>query len=223
MTLGGRLRVLIADDHEGFRHELRSVLAREPDFAVVAEGSNGAEAVMRARALRPSGLDLVLMDIAMPVMDGLEAAADIAATDPSLPIIILTVSRLERDLFAGVDSGAVGFLNKDLSPAMLVRTLRDFRRRGSLAMSRPMASKALDHLRQRRSGGPRPLDGEAGLSSREHEVLTQIARGAHDGEIAAALAVAESTVKTHVRHILRKLGARNRAEAVARFRDGQPR
>jgi two-component system, NarL family, nitrate/nitrite response regulator NarL len=221
MRVGGPLRLLIADDHAGFRHELRSVFARDPDFRVVAEESNGADALLRVRALRPQGLDLVLMDIDMPIMDGLQAAAAIAATDPSLPIIILTVSRLDRDLFAGLESGAVGFLNKDLSPATFLRTLRDFQRYGALPMSRVRAGKVVRHLqRQRRSGAQEKSEPAPGLTWRERDILDGIAAGAHDAEIAASLGVAESTVKTHVRHILDKLGARNRAEAAARLRRG---
>jgi DNA-binding NarL/FixJ family response regulator len=217
------LRILIADDHEGYRDELCDTLAREPDLQVVAAESNGADAVRRARSLRPHGLDLVLMDIDMPVMNGIQAAAEIEATDPDLPLIILTVSTLDRDLFAGMHSGAVGFLNKNLTSATLVRTLRDFHHNGSLPMSRIMASKALAYLRQQQA----TLDvaqptASSGLSSREREVLKRIAGGAHDREIASALVVAETTVKTHVRNILRKLGARNRAEAAARLGPGHP-
>jgi DNA-binding NarL/FixJ family response regulator len=219
MNTNDFLRILIADDHEGFRHELRQTLAREPDVQVVADESNGADAVLRVRALRPYGLDLVLMDIDMPIMNGIDATAEIVATDPSLPVIILTVSTLDRDLFEGVRSGAIGFLNKNLSPATLTRTLRDFRRNGSLPMSRVMAGKALAHLQHRKTvtaeHQPPP---DTSLTWREREILRRIAGGARDREIATALVVAETTIKTHVRHILRKLGARNRAEAVARLR-----
>jgi two-component system nitrate/nitrite response regulator NarL len=213
-----RLRILIADDHEGFRNELQDTLTCEPDFRVVAAESNGADAVRRVRALRPYGLDLVLMDIDMPVMNGIEAVAEIAQTDPDLPLIILTVSTLDRELFAAMDSGAVGFLNKNLSLATLVRTLRDFHRNGSLPMSRIMAGKALAHLRQQATLATAQASPASSLSSREREVLRRIAGGAHDREIACALAVAETTVKTHVRNILRKLGVRNRAEAAAGWR-----
>ncbi len=219
MITSDRLRILIADDHEGYRDELRDTLARESDLQVVAAESNGADAVRRVRALRPHGLDLVLMDIDMPVMNGIQAAAEIESTDPTLPLIILTVSTLDRDLYAGVQSGAVGFLNKNLSPASLLRTLRDFRRNGSLPMSRIMAGKALAHLRQDQAEqAAAQLRASSSLSSREREVLKRIAGGAHDREIASEMVVAETTVKTHVRNILRKLGARNRAEAAARLR-----
>ena len=222
MSTSDILRVLIADDHEGFRHELRDTLARQPDIQVVADESNGADAVHRVRTLRLNGLDLVLMDIDMPIMNGIDATAEIVATDPSLPIIILTVSTLDRDLFAGVRSGAVGFLNKNLSLALLMRTLRDFRHNGSLPMSRVMASKALAHLQhQQTTRATSQASLTTSLTWREREVLSRIACGAHDREIAAALVVAETTIKTHVRHILCKVGARNRAEAVARLQAGE--
>jgi DNA-binding NarL/FixJ family response regulator len=112
--------------HEGFRREFTNTLAPEPDIKVVADVSNGEDAIQCVRALRPHGLDLVLMDIDMPIMNGIDATAEILISDPSLAVIILTVSTLDRDLFAGVRSGAVGFLNKGLSPSTLTRTLRDF-------------------------------------------------------------------------------------------------
>jgi DNA-binding NarL/FixJ family response regulator len=219
MSAAKALRILIADDHEGYRREMRHTFARDPDIQIVDEVSNGAEAIRRVRVLRPHKLDLVLMDIDMPVMNGIEATAEIVASDPNLPVIILTVSTLDEDLFAGISSGAVGFLNKDLSPGILIRTLHDFRSNGSLPMSRIAAGKAFSYLQHHQAKpAPAPPRASRGLSRREREILTRIAGGAHDREIAAALVVAESTIKTHVRHILRKLGARNRAEAVARVR-----
>jgi DNA-binding NarL/FixJ family response regulator len=213
------LRILIVDDHEGFRRELRETLEREKDIHVVASEANGADAIRRVCALRPHGLDLVLMDIDMPIMNGIDAVQEISSQDPSLPVIILTVSTLDRDLFAGMGCGAVGFLNKNLSPSSLIRTLRDFRMNGSLPMSRVMAGRVLAHLRHQdtRLTALRTQAVDT-LSRREQQILLRIAAGAHDREIAAALVVAETTIKTHVRHILAKLGARNRAEAVARSR-----
>ena len=142
---------------------------------------------------------------------------EIVTADPHLSVIILTVSSADEDLFAGISCGAVGFVNKNVNGPTLVRTLRDFRCSGSLPMSRVMAAKAIQYLQQSQ---PRPVGSRAlrTLSWREREVLTRIASGAHDREIADSLVGAESTLKTHVRHILRKLGARNRAEAVARLR-----
>ena len=221
MSRPARLRLLAADDHAAFRSELVDVLARQPDFQVVAEASDGAEAVRLARQLRPGGLDLVLMDIEMPVLDGVAATAQIVAKEPDLPVVMLTVSTLDLDLFAALRAGAVGFLNKNLAPTVLVRTLRDFKRNGSLPMSRQMAAKTLGYFRQetrnRRGRGPRSPEEGTGLTQREKQVLAMIAAGAHDREIAAALQVAETTIKTHVQNILRKVHARNRTEAAARL------
>jgi DNA-binding NarL/FixJ family response regulator len=216
MSIPEALRILIADDHAGFRNELRETLMHEADMRVVAEVSNGRDAILCVRSLGPSSLDMVLMDIDMPILNGIDATAEIVARHPELAVIVLTVSTLDVDLFAGLESGAVGYLNKSLSPQNLVRTLRDFHRTGSLPMSRVMAAKALARL-QRRPAAPSRTEEwvNMGLTRREREILRRIAGGAHDREIAAGLVVAETTIKTHVRHILRKLGARNRAEAVA--------
>jgi DNA-binding NarL/FixJ family response regulator len=214
------LRILIADDHAPFRHALAEVIGTEPDMEVVGEAVDGEQAVWLARQLRPDRLDLVLLDIAMPRLDGLRAAEQLNATDPTLPIVMLTVSQLEQDLFDAVRAGAVGYLSKGLEPQALVRALRDFHREGALPMSRVMARKVLDYYRQQgggaaRAAAPAP---SGGLSPREHEVLELIAQGLYDREIAQRLVIAERTVKKHVQNILRKLHARNRAEAVARRR-----
>jgi DNA-binding NarL/FixJ family response regulator len=213
------LRVLIADDHEGYRYELAETLESEPDIQVVAAEPNGLEAVRRVRALRPGGVDLVLMDVDMPVMNGIDATHEITGLDPELPVIILTVSTRDADLFSGMDSGAVGYLNKNLTSTSLIRALRDFWSNGSLPMSRATAGKAFSHLQHHPSiVEPRRNDLVGQLSWREREILLRIAAGCRDREIAVALFLAESTVKTHVRHILHKLGARNRAEAAVRMR-----
>jgi len=215
-----RLRILVADDHAPFRRELVEVFMRQPDFQVVAEASDGAEAARLARTLRPGGLDLVIMDIEMPVQDGIAATAEITANDPDLPVIMLTVSSLDVDLFGALRAGAVGFLSKHLTPVVVVRTLRDFQQNGSLPMSRQMAAKMLGYLRPRGRSDPLVSLEREGLTQREGQVLAMIAAGAHDREIAAALQVAETTIKTHVQHVLRKLHARNRAEAAAGFHSG---
>jgi DNA-binding NarL/FixJ family response regulator len=221
-----KLRILVVDDHAPFRRALVEVLARQPDFEVVAEASNGAEAVRLTRALRPHGLDLVLMDIDMPVQEGISATAEIKSTDPDLAVVMLTVSTLDVDFFGALRSGAVGFLSKNLMPMVLVRTLRDFQRNGALPMSRQTAARMLDYFRNQAGSRRGPIQtfsrDRAGLTPRENEVLAMIANGAHDREIASTLHVAETTVKTHVKNVLRKLHARNRTEAAAGFYSGQP-
>jgi DNA-binding NarL/FixJ family response regulator len=216
----GPLRVLLADDHEPFRRAMRGVIDAQDDMQIVAEAADGAEAVRISRSLRPDGLDVVLMDIDMPRLDGIKATQQITAADPDLPVVMLTVSTLDRDLFEAVRVGAIGFLSKGLSADAVVRALRSFHRYESLPLPRAMASKVLAYFQQRETRpAPSPTIG-AGLSSREREVLELIARGARDREIATILVVSEGTVKKHVQNILRKLHARNRAEAVARL--GQP-
>jgi DNA-binding NarL/FixJ family response regulator len=214
------LRILIADDQAFFRRGIREVLNDEEDMQVVAEALDGEQAVRVARELRPDGLDLVLMDTDMPVLDGMAAAARLGGEDPDLPVIMLTISTLDRDLFEAVRVGAVGFLNKSLSPDALVRTLRGFHRGESLPMSPAMAHTLFAVIRRGDlsavpNSEPQP---EFKLTSREREVLERIGQGARDREIAEHLTVTESTVKKHVQNILRKLHARNRTEAVARLR-----
>lgn len=217
------LRILIADDHAFLRRGIRDVIDAESDMRVVAEAADGAQALEIVRSLRPDRLDLVLMDIDMPVLDGIRATERINAADPSLPVVILTVSTLDRDLFDAIRVGAVGFLSKSLAPDALVRTLRGFHRGESLPMSPSTAQKVLAYFLQ--APPPRPAAAEPvhdplddTLTGREREVLELIAGGSRDREIADLLTVTESTVKKHVQNILRKLHARNRAEAVARLR-----
>ena len=218
------LRILIADDHAVFRRGLREVIEEAEDMRVVAEAADGEEAVRRARALRPEGLDLLLMDITMPGLDGVAATQQLLAEDPALPVIMLTASIEERDLIQATRAGAIGFLSKTLTPTAMLQALRDFRREGALPMSPTMAAKLLRHFQQAAGGNAEApaLDEEdlvrSGLSSRERDVLAHLASGASDREIAEQLVVSEHTVKKHVQHILQKLGVRNRTQAVAQLR-----
>lgn len=217
------VRILIVDDHAFFRRGIREVINDEEDMEVVGEALDGEQAVQMVKQLRPDRLDLVLMDIDMPRMDGITATELITGDDPDLPIVMLTVSTLDRDLFEAVRVGAVGFLSKSLSPEALVRSLRGFHRGESLPMSPSMAQKVLGYFQQSNQTASRVQVVEPSditLTARENEVLELIATGARDREIADQLVVTESTVKKHVQNILRKLHARNRAEAVARMRDG---
>ena len=226
--LDGPLRMLIVDDHAVFRRGIREVLHEEDDMQVVAEALGGEQAIQMVRDLRPDGLDLVLMDIDMPGMDGITTTERIAAEHPNLPVVMLTVSTLDRDLFEAVRVGAVGFLSKSLSPDALVRALRGFRRGESLPMSPALAQKVLGFFKAvpmaaaQTASAPAFAEAalsETGLTGREQEVLELIAEGARDREIAERLVVTESTVKKHVQNILRKLHARNRVEAVAHLRN----
>lgn len=218
------LRLLIADDHAFMRRGIRDIIDEEPDMQVVAEAADGREAVERVRRLRPNHLDLVLMDVDMPIQNGIEATRQILAEDPSLPVIMLTVSTLDRDLFEASRAGAVGFLSKSLAPAAMVQALRGFLREHALPMDPTLALKLLTHLRESLASAPSPQSAPAAppefeaLTAREEEVFALVARGARDREIGNQLGLTESTVKKHVQNILRKLDARNRTEAVARFR-----
>jgi DNA-binding NarL/FixJ family response regulator len=231
MSLPGRspTRILIVDDHTFFRRGLRDVLNEEQEMEVVAEAGDGHQAEQLVRRLLPHGLDLVLMDIEMPGMDGIEATRAILASDASLPVIMLTISSTDHDLFEAMLAGAAGFLSKSLSPAALVRTLRDFRDFGALPMSRSMAARVLAFFQHYGADAPVTETTHQGtatggdtpqLTPREREVLELIASGYRDREIAGRLIVAETTVKKHVQSILRKLAAQNRTHAAAHLRGG---
>jgi DNA-binding NarL/FixJ family response regulator len=214
------LRVLIADDDEPFRHALAEVINAEPEMEVVAEAVDGEQVVYLTRYLRPDRLDLVLLDIDMPRLDGILATRQLKATDPLLPIVILTASMLDEDVFEAMRAGAVGYLTKTLGPEALVRALRDFQCLDALPISGVTAHQVLGYLRQPRDGAlPVPRPNLSKLSPREFEVLEMVAQGLYDREIAGQLVITERTVKKHVQNILRKLRARNRVEAVARLRE----
>ena len=218
------VRVLIADDHALFRRGLREVLEEEGDIRVVAEASDGEEAVRLAKELGVAGLDLVLMDLEMPKLNGVAATRRILAEVPGLKVVVLTASVQDTDLFVAVDTGAGGFLNKDIHPDALVRTILDFSRAGALAMTRVTAAKAVGYLQQRVATGAQATPVESApagkppaafsLTPRERNVAPLLIQGAGDREIADRLVLSEYTVKEYVRNILRKLSARNRTEAA---------
>jgi DNA-binding NarL/FixJ family response regulator len=260
------LRILLVDDHELFRRGVRDVLDEQQDMRVVADAADAQEALALVRELWPSQLDLVLMDIDLPRLDGIAATRIIRAEYPDLPVVMLTVSASNDDLYAAAHAGSVGFLRKSLTPDALVRALRDYQRSGALPMSRAMAARLLAHYQEQtrladqdtgayadrvpdqaagsdqshgppalaappasgpsRALGPDPHEaippGLLELTRREREILALVAQGWRDREIADRLTLAEVTVKTHVQNILRKLGARNRGEAAARFRRDAP-
>ncbi len=204
-----RLRILLVDDHILFRKGLARLLDAQPDFTIVGEASDGNEAIEQARSLRP---DVVLMDLRMPVCDGLEATRRIKEEMGSVRVVMLSVSEDDQDFFEALRCGVDGYLVKNMRPESLFQELRGLAR-GEVPLSRTMTGKLLHQLSRR--GWPLvPPDGPDTLSPREQEVLLLLAEGLSNAEIAAELGIAANTVRNHVRSILGKLGLRNRVQAA---------
>ena len=202
------IRILICDDHTVVRDGLTAMLEREEDFEVVGRASNGLEAVERAPALRPQ---VVLMDLRMPELDGVQAMRQLSEQLPELKFIVLTTYDTDEYIFDALDAGAKGFPLKDTSREELFRAIRAVSRGESL-IEPGVASKVLDRLAQlSRQEQPSTL-----LSGRESEVLQAMATGAANKQIALELSITESTVKTHVANIFHKLEASGRTEAVTK-------
>lgn len=207
------LRVLLADDHALVRSAIRQAL-EAPGVEVVGEAASAEEAITLATTLRP---EIMLLDIDLPGMSGIEAVRELAPRLPDTRIVMLTVSTARRDLLDAVRYGAAGYLTKDLSGEALLRAVRGIRR-GDLPMSRAHAALVVEQL-ARTSRGSGVDDELAGvLSAREQEVLRLLSDGMTDREIGEALAISPRTVESHVSSVLRKLGVRNRAEAAQRYR-----
>jgi DNA-binding NarL/FixJ family response regulator len=202
------IRVLIADDQSMVRAGFRMLLAGEEDIEVVAEASDGLEAVSQAARFHPT---IVLMDIRMPELDGLEATRRILAADPTARILILTTFDLDEYVYEGLRAGASGFVLKDEPPEQLIAAVRTVA--GGDALLSPTVTKRV--IKQfTRSARPEPPKGFDELTARELEILRLIADGLSNGEIAGELYISETTVKTHVTHILQKLDLRDRVQAV---------
>ncbi|HJX38666.1 MAG TPA: response regulator transcription factor [Anaerolineae bacterium] len=204
------LRVLLVDDHILFRRGVQAVLAARPDMEVVGEAGDGLEAVALARETMP---DVILMDIAMPGCNGLEATRRIKQEMPSVKVFMLTVSDHDEDLFEAIKSGAQGYLTKDLKAQQLFDALEGVAR-GEAAFSGLIAAKILREFEKSSSGTEEQLEATDPLTRREIEVLQLVAQGKSNQEIAQSLVISESTVKNHLRNILGKLHLRNRVQAA---------
>ncbi|TDT97617.1 LuxR family two component transcriptional regulator [Streptomyces sp. 846.5] len=209
----GSTRCLVADDQAMVREGFAAVLAAQPDLQVVGQAADGAEAVSQARLLSP---DVVLMDVRMPVMDGLQAAREIlyGATEQDRPrVLMLTTFDLDDYVYEALRAGASGFLLKDATAAELVQAVRVVA--GGEALLAPSVTRRLiaDFARLPRPDQP-PAPALGVLTRRETEVLRLIARGLSNTEISSALVIAEQTTKTYVGRILAKLDLRDRAQAV---------
>jgi DNA-binding NarL/FixJ family response regulator len=205
------IHVLVADDQELVRAGFVMILAAQRDLTVVGEAADGAEATRLARELRP---DVVLMDVRMPTVDGIEATAAICR-ETSAKVLVLTTFDLDEYVYAALRAGASGFLLKDMRRHELVEAVRLVA--GGEALLAPTVTRRLiaDVVSRSRPSSPRRPDARlATLTARETETLRHVARGLSNAEIAAELYVTEHTVKTHVSSMLSKLGLRDRVQAV---------
>lgn len=209
------IRVLLVDDQALFRAGLRTLLSTRPEVEVVGEAENGQQALEVAARTRP---DVVLMDLKMPVVDGVAATKRLRVQLPTCRVVALTTFEDDELVFEGLRAGAVGYLLKDTPVARLVEAVQAASR-GESVLQPSVASKVLAEL-SRLSSLPQPATNElARLSDRERDVLRLVARGASNKEIAAALFLAEGTVKNHVTSILTKLEVSDRTQAALRARD----
>ena len=204
------IRVVVADDQGMVRSGFSILLNAQPDMEVVGEAVNGQEAIARAAELRP---DVILMDVRMPVLDGLQATRSITALADPPKVLVLTTFDLDDYVYEALRAGASGFLLKDASAGELAQAVRLVA--GGDALLAPGVTRRLiaefARLGAPRRPGRQQLDG---LTERENEVLVLVARGLSNAEIAGRLVIAEQTVKTHVSRILMKLGLRDRTQAV---------
>ena len=202
------IRLLIVDDHPIVRDGLRGAFTGSPEFEVVGEARDGAEAVARATALRP---DVVLMDLRMPGVDGVEAIRRLQREAPAVRVLVLTTFDTDSDVLPAIEAGATGYLLKDAPVEDLLRAVRAAAK-GEAVLAPTVAGRLMGKVRE-----PAP----SVLSQRELQVLKLIADGATNREAAAKLFISEASIKTHLLHIYEKLGVRDRAAAVVEaFRRG---
>jgi DNA-binding NarL/FixJ family response regulator len=204
------VRVLIVDDDDLMRAGLRGVLASDEGIEVVGEERDGRDAVYRTRLVKP---DVVLMDVRMPDLDGISATREVLAAFPEVKVVILTTFEQDDYIFGALSAGASGFLLKRTAPEDLLAAIHTIAAGDSL-LSPSVTSRVIERMAQRPAPDQSIDRRVEELTPREREVLELVARGLSNGEIAAALVIEESTVKTHVKRVLAKLGARDRVQAV---------
>ena len=210
------IRLLLVDDQALFREGLHTLLSLHEDLEVVGEAGNGLEALAAADALHP---DVVLMDLRMPVLDGVAATRRLLAAHPTTRVIVVTTFDDDELVFDGLRAGAIGYLLKDVSSERLVEAIRAAAR-GESFLQPSIAAKVLaEFSRLERAAPPPPPALVEPLSDRELEILRLLAAGDSNKEIAAALFITEGTVKNHVTNILGKLDARDRTQAALRARE----
>ena len=202
----GRIRVLIADDHPLIRRGLASALAHHPRIEVVGEANDGEEAVRQATSLRP---DVVLMDVKMPNVDGIEATGEIKATLPETKVVVLTIYDADETVIRSLEAGASAFLLKDASGDEVVDVIEAVHRGES-----PVEPRVTHVLLERLTNARGQLGSDMGMTEREVEVLRLAATGATNKAIAGALYLSENTVKSHLYHIYDKLEVHGRMQAV---------
>jgi DNA-binding NarL/FixJ family response regulator len=200
-----QIRLLVADEHPMLRTGLRTVLGAEPDLVVIGEAGDGAAAVALVRRLQP---DVVLMAPRLPLRDGAAATRDIVASGQSVRVLLLAADLADPIAAAGLRAGAHGLLPADVAAPMLTAAVRAVAN-GAAVLAAPVLGQLLDPGRV-----PADAEPQGPLTHREREVLVHLARGRSNAEIAARLRVSETTVKTHVGHVLTKLGLRDRVQAV---------
>jgi len=204
------IRLMVVDDHTLFRRGLVALLACDPSLEVVGEAADAGQAVRQAAALQP---DVILLDNHLPGVTGIQALPDLREAAPQARVLLLTVSEDTQDLQAALRAGAQGYLLKTIEGEELARSLHRAMR-GEAIVSPELTGKLVAALQAEPPRTAEPADAMGHLSPREQEVLSQIARGASNKEIARALSIAETTVKIHVQHILRKLGLTSRVQAA---------
>ena len=221
------LRVLIADDHPLFRHGLAALLSGEPDFVLAGEATTGDEAIALAESLQP---DVILMDIRMPGINGIEATRRILQRDPQIRILVVTMFEDDASVFTAMRAGARGYLLKDAQKAEMLRAIRAVGN-GEAIFSSAIAIRLMDFFTQGAAGSSSTVHGASvqafpELTEREREILTLIAQGHNNTEIATQLELSPNTVRNYASSIFSKLQVADRAQAIVRARNagfGEPR